>query len=103
MQMSLAAAGSCEIDALKMCQATGGFPAPAMSSQPAAMPMASSSGPSNVPESVEFQIPLGQTIKLMCYYDPQHNPVYRAEASAQSALTENSVEYMKKREFCINK
>jgi hypothetical protein len=103
MQMSPAAAGSCEIDAVKMCQVTGGFPAPAASSQPAAMPMASSDGPPSVPESVEFQIPLGQAIKLMCYYDPQHSPAYWADATAQSALTGNSVEYMKKRGFCINK
>jgi len=103
MQISPAAAGSCEIDAVKMCQVTGGVSAPAMSSQPAAMPMASSYVPPNPPESVEFQIPLGQAIKLMCYYDPQHNSVYRADASAQSALTGNSVEYMKKRGFCINK
>lgn len=103
MQISPAAAGSCEIDALKMCQVTGGFPPPATSSQPAAMPMASSYVPPKVTESVEFQIPLGQAIKLMCYYDPQHNPVYRADATAQSALTGNSVEYMKKRGFCINK
>jgi len=46
---------------------------------------------------------MGQAIKLMCYYDPQHTSVYRADATAQSALTANSVEYMKQRGFCINK
>lgn len=103
MQISPAAAGSCEIDAVKMCQVTGGVSAPAQTSQPATTLMASSHGPLNAPESVEFQIPLGQAIKLMCYYDPQHTSVYRADATAQSALTGNSVEYMKQRGFCINK
>jgi hypothetical protein len=91
------AAGSCKIDAVKMCQATG-FSASA-APQPA---MASSYGPPNLPESIEFQIPAGETIKLMCYYDPQHNSVYRADATAQSPLSGNSVEYMKKQGFCVN-
>ena len=103
MQLSPAAAGSCEIDAVKMCQATGGVSAPGPSSHPVTIPMASSYGPPSAPESVEFQIPMGQVIKLMCYYNPQHNSVYRADAAAQSALTGNSVEYMKQRGFCINK
>lgn len=101
MQLSPAAAGSCEIDAVKMCQVIGGSSAQAP--QPAPIPMASSNAPPSAPESLEFQIPLGQVIKLMCYYDPQHNSVYRADASAQSALTVNSVEYLRQREYCIKK
>ena len=96
-QTSPAAAGSCKIDAVKMCQATGATPS--TSPQP---PMASSYGPPNMPDSIEFQIPAGETIKLMCYYDPQHNSVYRADATAQSALSAKSVEYMKKQGFCVN-
>jgi hypothetical protein len=105
MPLSPAAVGSCEIDAVKMCQVMGGLAVslPAPSSHPAAIPIASSYVPPSAPESVEFQIPLGQAIELMCYYDPQHNSIYRADATAQSALTGNSVEYMKKRGFCINK
>ena len=99
MQISPAAAGSCQIDAVKMCEAEGGS-APPASSQPA---MASSYGPPNAPESLEFQIPAGQAIKLMCYYDPQHSSVYRADATPDAALTQNSVEYMKKQGFCSNK
>ncbi len=98
MQISPATAGSCEIDAVKMCQAEGGSAAP--SPQPSMM---GSYGSPNAPESIEFQIPAGQAIKLMCYYDPQHNSVYRADATAQSPLTGNSVEYMKKQGFCTNK
>ena len=98
MQMSPAPAGACQIDAVKMCQAEGSSTTP--SSQPATT---SSYGPPNMPESIEFQIPAGQTIKLMCYYDPQHSSVYRADATPQSALTENSVDYMKKQGFCASK
>jgi hypothetical protein len=101
MQMSPAPAGSCQIDAAKMCQALGGGSKPAP--QQASMPMASSYGPSNMPDSIEFQIPAGQAIKLMCYYDPQHASIYRADATPEAALTGNSVDYMKKQGFCINK
>ena len=98
-QTAPAAAGSCKIDAVKMCQATGATPSASAPPQPA---MASSYGPPNMPDSIEFQIPAGETIKLMCYYDPQHNSVYRADATAQSALSGKSVEYMKKQGFCVN-
>ena len=101
MQMSPAAPGSCRIDAVKMCQAEGGGAAPP-AEQKATMPMPSY-GPPNLPDSIEFQIPAGQNIKLMCYYDPQHTSVYRADATPDAALTENSVEYMKKQGFCVNK
>jgi len=104
MQISPAAAGSCAIDAVRMCQVTGGL-ADAAASRPAptTIPMAASNAPPSAPESVEFQIPVGQAIQLMCYYNPQHNAVYRADATAQSALTVNSVEYLKQRGFCIKK
>jgi hypothetical protein len=97
MQISPAAPGSCQIDAVKMCQVTdgGGKSAP----QQAGTPMASY-GSSNMPDSVEFQIPAGQAIKLMCYYDPQHTSIYRADATPESDLTNNAVDYMKKQGFC---
>ena len=99
-QTSPAAGGSCKIDAVKMCQATGATPSASAAPQPA---MASSYGPPNMPDSIEFQIPAGETIKLMCYYDPQHTSVYRADATPDSPLTGNSVEYMKKQGFCVTK
>jgi hypothetical protein len=101
MQMSPAAPGSCQIDAVKMCQAEGGDAAP-KAEQKAAMPM-QSYGPPNLPDSIEFQIPAGQNIKLMCYYDPQHTSVYRADATPETPLTANSVEYMKGQGFCVKK
>ena len=97
-QISPAPAGSCQIDAVKMCQAEGSSTTP--SSQPATT---SSYGPPNMPESIDFQIPAGQTIKLMCYYDPQHTSVYRADATPDSPLTDNSVQYMKSQGFCVKK
>ena len=99
MQLAPAPVGSCQIDAVKMCQAIGGS-APPPPTQPSTM---TSYGPPNLPDSYEFQIPAGQAIKLMCYYDPQHVSVYRADGTPESALTGNSVEYMKKRGFCANK
>ena len=101
VQLSPAPAGSCEIDAVKMCQVTGGLAAPAP--HPATTPAASPNALPSVPESVEFQIPMGQTIKLRCYYDPTRTSIYRADAAADAALTGNSVEYMKKQGFCVNK
>ncbi|MGC2756865.1 hypothetical protein [Candidatus Binatus sp.] len=101
MQMKPAAPGSCRIDAIKMCQAVGGTAAP-QTEQKVTIPMPSY-GPPSLPDSIEFQIPAGQNIKLMCYYDPQHTSVYRADATPDAALTENSVEYMKKQGFCANK
>jgi len=98
IQLSPAAPGSCEIDAVRMCQVAGGIQPSAP--QPAT---ASSLRLPSAPESIEFQIPVGQTIKLMCYYDPQHASVYRADATAESALTGNSVDYLKQHGFCVNK
>jgi hypothetical protein len=104
MQISPAAAGSCQIDAIKMCQATTGSEKAAQSASTTdSTPMVGSYGPSNMPESVEFQIPAGQAIKLMCYFDPNHSSVYRADATPEAALTDNSVDYMKKQGFCSNK
>src|SRR5258708_34988719 len=73
MQISPAAVGSCQIDAIKMCQATDGSGKAAQpaASAPENMPMSGSYGPPNMPDSVEFQIPAGQTIKRMCYFDHQ--------------------------------
>lgn len=102
MRLSPAAVGSCQIDAVKMCQVTEGSTAAPSKEPPATMPMPSY-GPPNLPDSVEFQIPAGQAIKLMCYFDPQHTSVYRADATPEAALTGNSVEYMQKRGFCIKK
>ena len=100
MQMTPAAAGSCEINAVKMCSEVGA--ATPASAARANVPTASSYATQNMPDSVEFQIPAGQAIRLMCYYDPQHKSVLRGDATPEAALTENSVEYLKKQHFCLN-
>jgi len=103
MQLSPAAAGSCEIDAFKMCQVLEGSSAAAPSSQTASVSTPSSVMPTTAPDSLEFQIPAGQSIKLACYFDPQHTSLYRANATADSPLTGNSVEYMKQHGLCVKK
>ena len=92
--------GSCSIDAFRMCDATGGdhsssSPQPASSNMPP-----SYYAPPSSPDTVEFQIPAGQAIKLMCYYDPQHKSVIRADATPETTLTAHSVEYLKSQKFC---
>lgn len=94
--LSLAPAGSCNIDAMKMCQTTD---ASFTSSAPATAPAVPYGG-SSMPDSVEFQIPAGQTIKLMCYFNPQRTALVRADATPMSDLTTNSVDYLKAQGFC---
>ncbi len=96
MQMTPAATGACAINAVKMCNEVG------TATPSEKVPLATSYPMSNMPDSVEFQIPAGQAIKLMCYYDPQHKSVLRGDATPESTLTENSVQYLKKQHFCLN-
>jgi hypothetical protein len=94
--LTVAPAGSCNIDAMKMCQTTDAGPA---SSAPSSAP-AAPYGASTMPDSVEFQIPAGQTIRLMCYFNPQRTALVRADATPLSELTTNSVDYLKAQGFC---
>jgi hypothetical protein len=94
-----APAGSCTIDAVKICQmVSGGTISPASISATSA----ATTGTAAMPDSIDFQIPAGQTLRLMCYYDPQHKTIARADATPESALTTNSVEYLKAQGFCIH-
>lgn len=86
---------------MKMCVATGGGTA-APSSAPNNAEQATDASAS-MPDSIEFQIPAGQAIKLMCYYDPQHRSITRADGAAESPLTNNSVEYLNAQGFCAKK
>jgi hypothetical protein len=101
MKMSLAAPGSCNIDAAKMCSSLGtlsGQGAPT-ASQAAQTTYANATAP----ESIDFQIPAGQPIKLLCYYDQQRTKIVRADATPESPLTDNSVSYLKSQGFCTSK
>lgn len=94
--LTVAPAGSCTIDAMKMCQVTDASPSSAAPSTAPAAPY----GASTMPDSVEFQIPAGQTIRLMCYFNPQRTGLVRADATPLSELTTNSVDYLKAQGFC---
>jgi hypothetical protein len=101
LKIKLAPPGSCNLDAAKMCNSLGG-----LSGQRAAVaPTAAQTTYANstTPESVEFQIPAGQAIKLMCYYDQPHAAIVRADATPDSPLTDNSVAYLKSQGFCAKK
>lgn len=50
-------------------------------------------------ETVDFQIPAGQAIELKCFRGSTGG-IVSADATPQSALTSNSVAYLKSRGFC---
>ncbi len=91
----------CKIDAVKICQSTGGG-APAKNAPQMAMPQTGGYGTSSaaLPETIEFTIPAGPTLQLMCYYDPQHGKVTRADVANQVAMTPTTVKYLKDQGFC---
>jgi hypothetical protein len=101
LKIALAPPGSCNIDAAKMCNSIGGL----SGQRSAVAPSAAQTTYANAttPESVDFQIPAGQAIKLMCYYDQQHTAIVRADATPESQLTDNSAAYLKSQGFCAQK
>ena len=103
LNVAPAPAGSCDIDAIKMCTSVGSLSKPSASMPTPASAEQTTYASANMPESVDFQIPAGQAIRLMCYYNPQHTAVVRADATPQSALTDNSVAYLKTQGFCPQK
>ena len=100
LKIAPAPPGSCNLDAKKMCGSFGSLAAGSVSTTAAQQTTYASA---TAPESMEFQIPAGQAIKLMCYYDQQHASVIRADATAESPLTDNSVAYLKGQGFCAQK
>ncbi len=96
------AAAECKIDAVKICQTAGGGGAPAKNAPQMAMPQTGGYGTSSaaLPETIEFTIPAGPTLQLMCYYDPQHTKVTRADVANQVAMTPSTVKYLKDQGFC---
>jgi hypothetical protein len=106
MKISPAPPGACEIDAAKMCASIGGLSGGGLAAGSASTspsPAQTGYSASTAPESLEFQIPAGQAIKLTCYFNQAHTSVVRADAAAESALTDNSVAYMKTQGFCAQK
>jgi hypothetical protein len=95
-------AAECKIDAVKICQATGGSSAAAKNPAPMAMGQTGGYGASSatMPDTVEFTIPAGPTLQLMCYYDPQHTKVTRADVANQVAMSSSTVKYLRDQGFC---
>ncbi|HUO05037.1 MAG TPA: hypothetical protein VMU16_07540 [Candidatus Binataceae bacterium] len=90
-----APAGSCVIDAVRMCNdLAGGGGTPQRTGSPD-MP--------SLPESLDFQIPAGQSIKLTCYFQPGSGAAVKANARADAPLTDNSVAYLRSQKFCAKK
>jgi hypothetical protein len=95
---SLAAAapgGGCTVDAMKICkdaQAAGTLeaaPAMGMGATQAAMP-----------RTAHLEIPGGPTVQAMCYYDPQHNTVTRADWTATATLDAKAIAYLQSKKLC---
>jgi hypothetical protein len=93
-------AAECKIDAVKICQTTGAS-GTAKSPAPMAMgQMGYGATSATMPDTIEFTIPAGPTLQLMCYYDPQHSKVTRADVANQVAMTPSTVKYLKDQGFC---
>jgi hypothetical protein len=91
---------TCNIDARKMCAAIDkGAGGNTTSSAP---PLSQSYGTAAMPDSIDFQIPAGPEVRLMCYFDPQHVTVARADATPKSPLDANAVKYLKEQGFCVS-
>src|SRR5580658_10603401 len=92
-------AGTCKIDPVKICEATNGRQA-STTPAPSAPTMGMYGSQAIPPETVQFEVPLGPTIQVMCYYDPQHATVSRADVANQPALTSDTVKYLRDHHFC---
>src|SRR5579863_6379994 len=88
--------GDCKMDAVKMCTEidTSGKAATATPTGGAMY------GSTTTPDAVDFDIPAGVQVRLMCYFDPQHTTVTRADATPKSELDAGSIAYLKGKNFC---
>ncbi len=93
-----APAGDCKIDAVKMCQAASGNPQPSTVPKATGMGYGASSG--TMPDTIQFDIPNGPSLQLMCYYDPQHTAITRAEIANEVAMSAATVKYLRTQKFC---
>jgi len=91
---------TCNIDARKMCAAIDkGSRGAAAASAP---PLSQSYAGAAMPDSIDFQLPTGPEVRLMCYFDPQHVTVARADATPKAPLDANAVKYLKAQGFCVS-
>ncbi len=95
------ARGDCQIDPIKICQATQGSSKAQEQKVMPAMPMGTyGASPVAPPETIQFDIPNGPSLQVMCYYNPQHTAVTRADLATQVAQTSDTVTYLRKQGFC---
>jgi hypothetical protein len=91
---------TCNIDARKMCAAID--KGPGGNTAASAPPLSQSYGTATMPDSLDFQIPAGPEVRLMCYFDPQHLTIARADATPKTPLDANAVKYLKEQGFCVS-
>jgi hypothetical protein len=91
-----APAGGCTVDAMKICkeaEAAGTLEA-------APMTMGAASTQAALPRTARIEIPGGPAVQAMCYYDPQHKTVTRADWTATATLDAKAIAYLKDKKLC---
>jgi hypothetical protein len=90
-----APAGGCTVDAMKICK-----DAQSAGTLEAAPTMGMGSMQSALPRTARVEVPGGPTVQAMCYYDPQHSSVTRADWTATATLDANAVAYLQSKKLC---
>jgi hypothetical protein len=90
-----APAGGCTVDAMKICK-----DAQAAGRLEAAPAMGMGSMQSALPRTARIEIPGGPSVQAMCYYDPQHNTVTRADWTATATLDAKALAYLQSKKLC---
>jgi hypothetical protein len=88
-------AGGCTVDAMKICK-----DAQAAGTLEAAPAMGMGSMQSALPRTARVEIPDGPTVQAMCYYDPQHATVTRADWTATATLDAKAIGYLQNKKLC---
>jgi hypothetical protein len=90
-----APAGGCTVDAMKICK-----DAQAAGTLEAAPAMGMGSMQSALPRTARVEVPGGPTVQAMCYYDPQHSTVTRADWTATATLDAKAIAYLQSKKLC---
>jgi hypothetical protein len=94
--VAAAPSGGCTVDPMKICaqaQAAG-----ALEAAPAPRGMGATQAA--MPRTARVEIPGGPTVQAMCYYDPQHNSVTRADWTATATLDAKAIAYLQSKKLC---
>jgi hypothetical protein len=90
-----APAGGCTVDAMKICN-----DAQAAGTLTAAPAMGMGATQAALPRTARVEIPDGPTVQAMCYYDPQHTTVTRADWTATATLDAKAIDYLRNKKLC---